>query len=260
VPELLLTSAGLVAAWAAYDRGRERLGRRAPGGAAPGLFAGGLAVVGVALVSPLDGWALRWFSAHMVQHLLLLAVAPPLLVAGAPAGPLAAGVPASLRRAAAALERISRPAGAGRPAWVAGAVAVQLAVVVGWHVPAAYEAALAQRAVHAAEHVSFLGAGLAFWWSVIGLRRRSAYGVGVLALFVTALVNSALGAAITTADSVWYRQYGSGAAPLADQQLAGVVMWAWAGLVTVVAAMTLFALWLSGYDRTSPAWRKGGPP
>lgn len=183
-------------------------------------FALGLAVAGAALVPPFDGAAARSLTAHMVQHVLLLAVAAPLLGAGLP--------------------QLGR-----RRRWVRWAVATltaQAAVMWAWHAPALYEAALRHEPVHALEHLSLLGTATAFWWA-LDVRRPA--GGAVAFVFTAALPGSALGAAMTLAGSAWYASYPS----LSDQQLAGVVMWAFAGLAYVVAGAIVFAAWLARAER-----------
>lgn len=249
----LLSGAG-----AAYGWGRGRLGRRRPA-RSPVLFAGGLTTLGVALVSPLDGLAGTTLTAHMVQHLLLTAVAAPLLVAGAPMPALLAGIPPSWRAVLGAVHRRARRAGAGRPGWIAAGAATQTGALWLWHAPLLHDGALRHEALHVAEHVSLLAAALFFWWAVAGLGRRSAYGTGVLALFAGMLPITALGAAMATAGAPWYASYGLGAGALDDQRLAGVVMWGYGGLAGVVAATTLFAAWLRSFERSSPGWPLGWP-
>ena len=208
----------------------------------PWLFGAGLATVAVALVSPLDGRAHTRLAAHMVQHVLLLAVAPPLLVAASPVPTLLAGLPAAVGAVVRhGLTIVRDELRSPRwPAWTAAAVVAQTAVMWAWHAPGLYEAALRRPELHALEHLSFLGVGLLFWATMaaaVGTRR----GAGVMALFVAALPGSALGAALTLADHPWYASYPA----LDDQQLAGVVMWAFAGTVYVVAAGVVFGLWLA---------------
>ena len=182
----------------------------------------GIAVTGIALVPPLDRAASDSLTAHMVQHVLLLAVAAPLLGAGLP--------------------HLAR-----RHRWVWWAVAtlvVQAGVMWAWHAPSPYDEALIHEPVHAFEHLSLLASATAFWW-VLDVRRPAG---GVVAfVFVAALPGSALGAAMTLATSTWYPRYPS----LSDQQLAGVVMWAFAGLAYVVAGAAVFAVWLAQAERAA---------
>lgn len=182
-------------------------------------FAAGLGVTGVALVPPFDDAAARSLTAHMVQHVLLIAVAAPLLGGGLP------------------------PSGRRRwRSWAVATLAVQAIVMWAWHAPGLYEAALRHEPVHALEHLSLLGTATVFWW-VLDVRRPA--GSAVAFVFAAALPGSALGAAMTLAASAWYPSYPA----LADQQLAGVVMWAFAGLAYVVMGAVVFGVWLARSER-----------
>ena len=222
----------------------------------PVLFGAGLATVAAALVSPLDGLALGSLVAHMVQHVLLLVVAAALLVTAAPMPTLLAGLPRPVRDTAAHGWALVSASARSRwwPAWMAAAVVVQTAVMWAWHAPALYGAAVDDKAVHAVEHLWFLGAGLLFWGALAaGVASRR--GAGVVAMFVAALPGTALGAALTLAPRPWYPMYPS----LEDQQLAGVVMWGFAGAVYVVAAGVVFGLWLAAEDRDAEVDVVPGP-
>jgi cytochrome c oxidase assembly factor CtaG len=120
-----------------------------------------------------------------------------------------------------------------------------------WHAAVPYDAAVEHHLLHVAEHASFLGTGVLFWRVVAGARDadRVSYGFGVLLLFATAMQSVFLSALLTFARSPWYSVYAAttapwGLDPLADQQLAGVIMWIPAGLVYVVAALALLAAWI----------------
>ena len=165
-------------------------------------------------------------TVHMVQHLLLFAVAPPLLVAGAP-----------LRL------RILTPRDDRWMWWSGLGVTVQSAVMVVWHLPGPFALALDHAPVHAAEHLSLLGSGLLFWWTIIGAGRSARYGMAVLAVFVSSLPAIGMGAAITLAHHPWWAQY-----TLGDQQLAGVLMWSFGGLVGLVGALVLFRAWMASME------------
>jgi putative membrane protein len=197
----------------------------------------------VALAPPLDGRAVTSLTAHMVQHVLLLVVAPPLLVAGDPRVLLRLTSWARLKD-----RRVNGP-GAGLGA-AAVAVVVQTTAMWGWHAPRFYEAADRHLLVHVVEHLSFLGVGLLFWWVVLRPGRGPQPGAAAI-LFVAALPGVALGAALTLAGAAWYPSY----ADLGDQQLAGVVMWAFGGAVYVVAAFVAFARWLASEGDAVPAPR-----
>ena len=133
----------------------------------------------------------------------------------------------------------------------AGAVAVWLvhvAVVWAWHVPALYEAAMREPALHALEHASMLMTGWAFWALVLRPRVRGTLGTAgaVLYLFAAAAQSTALGALLTLATRASYPSHGAstatwGLTPLDDQQLAGLVMWIFGGIGYVVAALMLLA-------------------
>ncbi len=212
-------------------------------------FAAGLAALAIALLPPLASRADHSLAAHMVQHVLLLVVVAPLLVLGDPVAALLWALPERWRRP------VSRP---WRRAllshsrawllWVAGSFLVAAAVMISWHVPVLYESALHHEPVHAVEHASFVVSAAAFWWAV-GIGSTRPRGAAVAVVFVAALPGTALGAAMTLSAGPWYAEYPS----LADQQLAGVVMWAFAGLAYVLAAAVLFGVWLASVERDSPA-------
>jgi putative membrane protein len=261
-PDLNILAA-LVAAAIAYAAGLRRLWRAGPGvptGWQAAAFAAGLATVAVALCSPLDTLAHGLFVAHMAQHMLLVMVAAPLLVLGAPGLPLAVALAPDWRRrlgrlrhrpaVRAARDLLTRPL----VAW-----AVHVGTLWAWHLPGPYQAALASDAVHAAEHASFLATAVLFWWVVLSRpgRHRLAPGFAVLYLFAAALQGSALGALLTLAPVPLYPLQAAaappwGPAPLADQQLAGLVMWVPADLIYLGVAGTLFMRWLVSLERTSP--------
>ncbi len=131
---------------------------------------------------------------------------------------------------------------------------VHIGAVAAWHLPGAYDAALHNDAIHAAEHASFFFTALVLWWAALGAGRRSRRGGGVLVLFVATLPANALGLLMTIAATTWYPSYSHGAATAAlqDQQLAGVVMWGFGGMATLVGAFALFVSWLQSLDRASP--------
>lgn len=177
----------------------------------------------VAVSPPLDAAASEQLSRHMVQHLILLTVAAPLLAAAFP------GVRAA--------------AGRQLP-WMAGAVVLHTVVLLGWHVPALYDAAERSVPLHAMEHITYLVAGFALWASVFPRHRAPPSGWGVLGVFVVAVPCTLLGAALTFASTSWYASYPAPGA-VADQQLAGVIMWAFGGLAYLAAALVVFSLWLA---------------
>ena len=224
---------------------------------------GGLVALTLALGPPLDGWAGSDLAAHMLQHVVLLAVAPPLLLLGCvPAVALRALPCASRQRVMRGAGRTARAVRAVPPQYrAAGAIALQTVVLGVWHLPRWYDAAAAGDALHALEHVSFLAAGCIFWWCVAELGTDSGPAWAVVCLFVASLPATLLGALMTLSTAPWYPYYATGptAHALMRQQLAGVVMWGVGGMVYVVSGAGLFASWLAHMERTAPA-RAGMEP
>jgi cytochrome c oxidase assembly factor CtaG len=211
----------------------------------------------VALVSPLHPVSSELLWVHMVQHVLLVLVAAPLLVLGAPIVPMTLALPLSWRRTIRRWGRIGLLRWAGRlltrppVAWV-----LSVAVLWAWHAPGPYDAAVRNEGIHALEHISFLATAILFWWMAIrpDARRRLFGGSEVLYVFTAGIQSGALGAVLTFAGSPLYPAYADtvgrwGLTPLQDQQLAGLIMWIPAGLVYVVAAGALFVRWLLAMER-----------
>ncbi len=214
----------------------------------------GWLVLAVALVSPLHPLGEALFSAHMVQHELLMIVAAPLLVFSRPLVPYLWGLPMDARRQlgqwsrGSAVQRWWRRLTDPFTAWWIHAV-----VLWGWHAPGAFQATLSSDLVHTAQHVSFLGSALLFWWSLFYARGRMAYGAGVLYVFSTAVHTSILGALLTFATTPWYPAYSAstqawGLSVLEDQQIGGLIMWVPAGVIYTVIGLALFAAWLRESD------------
>lgn len=207
-------------------------------------FFAGLVSLLLALVWPLDAWSGLSFAAHMGQHMVLLALAPPLLVLARPGGWCLRGLPAALRPV------LVRPRSwPGAAAWrrltaSCGAMAIfHGAVLWGWHVPAAFELALRNDFVHWLEHVTLLGSGLLFWRAILRARGTQA-GWALLQMLATVIHSGLLGALLALAPRPLYRTYAlqSGeAAALADQQLAGLIMWVPMGTVYLLAALAFAA-------------------
>src|SRR5680860_651652 len=133
-----------------------------------------------------------------------------------------------------------------------------------WHQPIAYEAALASEPVHFLQHASFLGTALLFWWVLVHplQRKRLHPGLAVLFLFTTTLQGTWLALLLTFSEAPWYPAYTStvapwGVTPMQDQHLGGVLMWIPMGIVYVLSAVTLFALWLTEIERNARAQQGG---
>jgi cytochrome c oxidase assembly factor CtaG len=256
----LLATAYVLGLRRLWSRGRGR-GITVP---QAGTFAAGIAVLLVALVSPLDRLSASLFSAHMVQHLLLILVAAPLLVAGSAGTAIGLALPLPARRTVRTWERHgwtrAVTAVLTRPVVV---LVLHITALYLWHLPAFYQAALGNDTVHALEHASFFGTAWLFWWLIIDEKGRQKLGNGaaVLFVFLAGFASGALGALLTFAPTALYPLQALGArgwglTPLQDQQLAGLIMWVPAGLVYVLTAAVLFLKWMSEMD--AAVAREGG--
>jgi cytochrome c oxidase assembly factor CtaG/ferredoxin len=210
----------------------------------------------VAVATPLDAAAERSLSAHMIQHMLLALVVPPLWWFGTPAMPMLMGLPRSWRSDVlgpifaapwfrAVLRRVVHPV----VGWV-----LMAATTLGWHVPAAYELAIQNPTWHLVEHVSMLGAGLLFWLPVVApFPYRSPWPrIALVPYLVSAdLVNTVVSASLAFADAPVYSWYEKLAAArgfdaVLDQQLAAGLMWVPGNLVYLIPAMVITARWMRG--------------
>ncbi|HEY6224900.1 MAG TPA: cytochrome c oxidase assembly protein [Gemmatimonadales bacterium] len=243
---------GLAAGGLIYTAGWRRYRRRLPGRFAAShlaAFLGALASLWVAIASPLDEAADASLSAHMVQHILLLIVAPALLLLGDPLLPLLRGLPDALRRSLMAPLLRRRSLRAAAHALVHPLVALLLSSVIfwSWHLPALFQLALRVPAIHLVEHASFLAGGLLFWYPVVQPwpgRPRWPSGAMIPYLLAADVQNTALAAVLTFSDRVLYPSYqfhsrATEAAALADQVLAGVIMWVPMSFVYLVPAAWL---------------------
>ncbi len=252
----------LALASAIYAAGVARLaieGRLPRAGASrAGAFAAGVALLVVALLSPLDAWADGLFSAHMAQHLILMMIAPPLLVAGRPAVTALWALPRAARHRVGAWWR-GDSAGARvtdvvrRPlvAWLAASAALWF-----WHLPKPFDAAFDAPWLHAAEHLTFLASGILFWRVVLDdpQSRRLPLGATMLFVLTFAMENGMLAAILVFAPRVLYAPYVAAPAwsplsPLEDQQLAGIAMWLVTGVIDLGVLAVLFVAWLRSGER-----------
>lgn len=218
------------------------------------LFAAGWAILFAALVWPLAGYTEGLFSAHMVQHELMMVAAAPLLVLGRPLAMWTWALPARSRAAAARPFRSRGFAGVWNAlASPLGATIVHAAAIWVWHVPRVFELSEASAAAHALQHVAFFATGVLFWWALLKPARGARIGAAVGCLFITMLHTGALGVLLTFSGEVWYSSATShahalGLTPLEDQQLGGLVMWVVGSLPYVAAALALAARWLRADD------------
>jgi len=204
-------------------------------------FGGALVVLAVSLNGPLhnlsDGYL---FSAHMVQHLALTLVFPPLLLYGTPAWvvrPLLG--PAWVLRLA---RRATRPLVAG----TLFSVPITL-----WHLPQFYEAALEQHPLHIVQHLVFIATAVVMWWPILAPvpeLPRASYPTQLIYLFALGLPMSLAGALITLSERVLYPFYAaaprvSSLTALADQQMGGLLMWVVGTIYLWVAASVVWFRW-----------------
>ena len=254
----LLFALGWRALYARSSGGRAQLRKRA------WLFAMGWLTLASALVSPLHEAGERSFTAHMIEHELLMLLAAPLLVMAEPLSAMLWAFPPSARRAIGRISA-SRPVSAGF-LWLTGAVVatlLQAALLWIWHMPSLFDLALASEGWHAAQHLCFILSALLFWTAMLGRRGAGAGALGgralaAFCLLVTSFVTGALGALMAFSDSPWYAGYARlalapfGLSPAEDQQIAGLIMWVPGGLVHLVVALILFRTLLTP-QRTADA-------
>ena len=249
-------AAPLLIAAGAYAVGWWQLRRR--GGAVSewrvAASVAGLLSVLVALSAPFDRLAHASFAAHMLQHLLLIAGAAPLLLLADPFAALCWALPAPVRSRAGRLLRAGTPLRAlwrvlttVWVAWLAHVAAVWL-----WHLPSAYDAAVADRVVHDVEHLVFFGTAILFWWPIVQpaprLRAPTGYGVRVGYLVLAAMQGALLGLLLAMSRETWYRAYPSAE----DQSLGGLVMWGLGGAVDMLAVLILLGCYLGSQDGEVP--------
>jgi putative membrane protein len=221
-------------------------------------FACGIGVLFIALISPLDALSDELSAAHMIQHMLLLNVAAPLLVLGSPGLVLLWALP---RRWRGAVGQLYRPREPWKSAWYLlwqplllwSLYAFTLWI---WHLPVLYEAALRNELFHDFQHLTFLVTAALFWRVLLDpvSRLRLGRGVSILYLFTTSLHATVLGVFMALAPRVWYTEYVGrteswSLSPLQDQQLAGLIMWMPACMVYAAIAAVVFALWLEEKPR-----------
>jgi putative membrane protein len=208
----------------------------------------GLFLIWGAVASPLAALDHELLTIHMLQHLLLMTLAPPLIWLGLPVGPLLYGLPQRSvegpldrwwhsRRATQFLKVLGRP----KFAWLAAC-----AVLVGWHIPRFFALGMQSALWHLAEHLSFLATGVLFWWPVVkasaGAYRRDLSMI--LYLFFATLPCDILSGFLVFSDRVVYPMYFSsshllGFSPLVDQQCAAALMWTSVTIVYLVAGAVL---------------------
>lgn len=251
---------GLLVLGTLYVRGAVKLARNGASGRRLELFAFGIgwSALVFSVVPPIDSLSIQFFSVHMIQHELMMLVGAPLLILGRPLQRCLTGMPDLLRVPAAhalqapAMARAWRVLTAPLVAWALHGLAIWA-----WHMPALYDAAVGNEAVHTVQHAMFVGTSTLFWWGMLyGRYGRAGYGAGVFYVFLTVVHTGILGAMVTFAGTPLYPIYAAPAAahgidPLVDQQRAGLLMWIPAGIVMTLLGLALFAAWLGESERKS---------
>ena len=256
-----------------------RSAHAAPGLAAPPLtasalvaYCSGFLALWLAIGSPLEAVDDASLLAHMTQHLLLMLVAPPLILLGAPTLPLLHGLPRAFVRSTGPLggflrSRAARALGdfLSRPVvcWLAAIIAM-----IAWHVPAAFELALRSNSWHEVEHATFLATSLMFWWPVIqpwpSPARVSRWAIP-LYLLLAMIAGSTVSAYLTFSDRVLYPSYTqaprlfASLTALDDQVLAGALMWVAMTIVLLIPAVGITIKLLSPARRTNAPSAAGAP-
>jgi len=236
---------------AIYVKGwrRARLPRapHPPGYGRLALFLSGLLIIFIALASPVDGLGQQLLVMHMLQHVLLLDIAPILLILG-----LTKGILRPITRRVRAIEQR-----AGYLAHPAFAVALYVGAMWFWHVPAMYDLALRYPNIHALEHVSYMVAGSLYWWYLISpIRSRMRRGGPgpILYMVSTKLLVGVLGIVLAFAPTALYAYYRHqpdywGLSAVEDQSLAGLLMALEQSIVMGIALVVLFIRMLNESER-----------
>lgn len=225
-------------------------------------FLAGLAALFVAVASPLDTFAESLLFMHMAQHYVLMSIAPPLILLGAPVVPMLRGLPRGMIRLLRPLfisqflhsagRFLTRP----RFAWIA-----MNAAYIGWHIPRAYEFALSSENWHNCEHACFFFSNLLFWWPIVApwpSRPLPSRWILVPYLLLADIVNTAVSALLCFSGRLLYPSYALVARPfglsaLNDQVAAGAFMWVFGSTVYLVPAVVIVVQLLSSNEQASPA-------
>ena len=247
----LLPFVGLTAALVLYLAGWRAAHRTRPRQLPPwraACFTAGIVSLWIAIASPIDALDDYLLAAHMIQHFILMSIAPPLIVLGAPAVPLLRGVPKHLRPLLRPFIRSRWLHGLARfflhpvTAWLLMNIAY-----LGWHVPAAFELTFRSEAIHQAEHACFFLTSVAFWWVVLApwpSRHAWPRWTVIPYLLSADILNTILSATLTFSGRVLYPSYlhaerVSSLTPLQDQVAAGAEMWVLNSVVFLVPAVVL---------------------
>jgi len=230
-------------------------------------YLSGLGLLGLALLSPIDTLASYLLSMHMVQHLLLVMLAPVFLLIANPLPFTLWGMPTALRhRVGGLLRRGTWPRRALTALTSPGIVWIALVVIlVGWHDPRAYDAALRSELMHNLEHLTFFGVAMLFWWHVTGAGPRihgaSSVGVRIALLLATIPITMGIGIVIALSTQPIYLSYMTvprvlSLSVMKDQQLAGAIMWIPGSMMLIFATLILLARLMSAEESKPPISRE----
>ena len=259
----LLPFSGLALTFIVYLRGwwmlRKRRERELPAWRVA-AFTAGIGALWMALASPIDALDDALLSAHMLQHFILMSVAPPLMILGAPVVPMLRGLPRVLVRGlvgpllrARWIHAVARFVLHPAVVWLA-----MNAAYLGWHIPAAFETAVRDERIHEIEHLCFFATSLAFWWVVLApwpAKPRWPRWTVIPYLLSADILNTVLSAALVFAGKVLYPSYAEAEritrmTAMQDQAAAGAGMWVVNSVVFLVPAVVLTAQLLQPKQRS----------
>lgn len=228
-----------------------------------GSFAGGVVALWIAIASPIDALDDYLLTAHMIQHFILMSVAPPLIALGAPVVPILRGLPRFVIRGLRPVFRAEWLRAVGNAimhpatAWI-----IMNLAYVGWHIPAAFELTFTSERIHDFEHMCFFATSLMFWWVVVEpwpARARWPRWAMIPYLLSADVVNTVLSATLAFAGKVLYAEYAEAPrvcflTPLKDQVAAGAEMWVLNSTVMLLPAVVI------AVRELSPRWAASNAP
>ncbi|MFZ0546206.1 MAG: cytochrome c oxidase assembly protein [Candidatus Promineifilaceae bacterium] len=226
----------------------------------PIVYIIGLLVLGLALMSPIDVLGSQLFFMHMIQHIVLVSIVPPLLLSANPLPFFLWGMPGGIRKQFGRLLgrqgklrlALQKFAGPGT-VWVAYVI-----IYLGWHDPSFYNAALESELVHDLEHISFFGVAMLYWWLILGVGPVVHKPFSAIGRFIFLLMaippNMIAGMAIAFSHSPIYPHYEVmpriwNISVMSDQRLAGVIMWVPGSMMYIMAALVAAARWLQDEEQ-----------
>ncbi len=240
----------LIATTALYVRGFARVHRQMPARFTRrrlGCYLSGMAALAIALVSPIEALDDKLLTTHMVQHLVMLLIAPPLLLLGAPQIPLVRAIPASIAKrtiGVIAKSRTCKDCIAILTHPMAAFLLFSIAML-GWHLPGPFQMALRSSGWHAVEHGCFIVGGTLFWYPIVRpwpMTERWSRWALVPYLLIADAENSVLAAFMVFSGRVLYPYYErspciGGMAAITDQIVAGAIMWVPGSILFLVPAI-----------------------